>query len=63
MYAVKQTYISHTHPEQNVTRLLKQRYKTFRGAENAAQRCRWVCMPDGDKGPIESESNAEVIPL
>ncbi len=63
MYAIEQRYVSYTRPEQSVTRMLKQRYKTIQGAEKAARNYRWICLPQGDKGPVTEESDARVIDL
>ena len=37
----------------------RRRYKTYRGAEKAAQGMRWVCRPDGV--PATEEVSAEVV--
>ncbi len=52
------------HKKNKVTeRVLKNRYKTLRGAEKAAKSWRWVCMPEGINGPITEECSASVITL
>jgi hypothetical protein len=61
MYAIEQRFISYTHPEKSFTRILKRRYKTARGAEKAAQQCRWIYRPNGANGMATEESDAVVI--
>jgi len=62
MYAIKIKLIEHR-KNKTSERVLKNRYKTLRGAEKAAKGRRWVCMPNGDKGAATEECNAWVIPV
>lgn len=62
MYAIKIKLSEHK--KNRVTeRLLKKRYKTLTGAEKAAKNWRWVCLPEGNNGPISEECSAWVITL
>lgn len=60
MYAIKQTY-RNLQTGDSWSRVFKKRWKTLRGAENAAKAHRWVHMPDGPGGVRVAESDAEVI--
>lgn len=68
MYAIKQEYVSFTHPERSITRILRKRYKTYRGAEKAARQYRWDCPRSDVPGPLYARplaetSNAKVIEI
>jgi hypothetical protein len=59
MYAVQQTYTNYVTGE-HWTRVIKKRWLTYRGAEQAASRVySWVTKPDGQTA-IDS-ADAEVI--
>ena len=57
-YQVEQTYENYVTGEK-WTRILRQTYKTLRGAEDKAQRMRWVTMPD--RSTRIDHSSARVI--
>ena len=58
-YAIRQSYVNYKTGE-SWSRILKKRWKTLRGAENAAQAFyRWITMPDGKTAT--EESHAEIV--
>ena len=59
MYAIRQSYWNNQ--GKSWVKVMKNRYKTYRGAEKTASRCyRWTCK-DPDTMEVIEASSAEVV--